>query len=218
MNTSLLLQLFKDTLLLIPCSGAKQRGSKPSNALSILSALDPARAAALANARAALREKVLVDEKTLMPAYLRYSGQLYEHGSTSIGGAVAAGQRVLIVSGGYGLLLADEPIGMYKKRFALFDWPGGLLEGCILDYARHEGIRSVIAVMSSTTDYAKLIRRVNWMRAGLEATLVSPVADGGGAMVKVPRAQGQAVAALINTGLDQACRSSDSLSLETESL
>lgn len=168
MNTSLLLQLFKDTLLLIPCSGAKQRGSKPSNALSILSALDPARAAALANARAALREKARVDEKTLMPAYLRYSGKLYEHGSTSIGGAIAAGQRVLIVSGGYGLLLADEPIGMYEKRFALSDWPGGLLEGCILDYARHEGIRSVIAVVSSTTDYAKLIRRVNWRKACLE--------------------------------------------------
>lgn len=218
MNTSSLLQLFKDTLLLIPCSGAKQRGSKLSNALSILSVLDPARATALTNARAALREKALVDEKTLMPAYLRYSGQLYEHGSTSIGGAVAAGQRVLIVSGGYGLLLADEPIGMYEKRFALSDWPGCLLEGCILDYARHEGIRSVIAVMSSTTDYAKLIRRVNWRRAGLAAALVSPVAHGGGAMVKVPRAQGQAVAALINTGLDQAWRSSDSLSLTTESL
>lgn len=218
MNTTHLLQLFKDTLLIIPCSGAKQWGSKPSHALSILSALDPARAAALAHARAVLREQAKVDEKTLMPAYLRYSGQLYEYGSTSIGEAIAAGQRVLIVSGGYGLLLADEPIGMYEKRFALSDWPGGLLEGCILDYARHEGVRYVIAVMSSTTDYAKLIRRVNWRRAGLEATLISPVAHGGGAMVKVPRAQGQAVAALIDTGLDQAWRSSDSLSLEIESL
>lgn len=218
MNTSPLLQLFKDTLLLIPCSGDKQRGSKPSNGLSILSALDPARAAALADARAALREKARVDEKTLMPAYLRYSGQLYKHGSTFIGGAVAARQRVLIVSGAYGLLLADEAIGMYQKRFALSDWPVGLLEGCISDYARHEGIQSVIAVMSSTTHYAKLIRRVNWRMAGLEATLVSPVAHGGGAMVKVPRAQGQAVAGLINTGLDQEWRSSDWLSLETESL
>jgi hypothetical protein len=159
-----------------------------------------------------------VDENTLMPAYLRYSGQLYKHASTPIGGALAAGQRILIISGGYGLLLADEPIGMYEKRFALSDWPGGLLEGCILDYARHEGIRSVIAVMASTTDYAKLIRRVNWRSAGLGATLVSPVAHGGGAMVKVPRALGQAVAALINTGLDSEWRSSDSLSLAIESL
>ncbi len=218
MNTSLVLQLFKDTLLLIPCSGAKRPESKPSNPLSILSVLDPARAAALASARAALSEKARVDEKTLMPAYRRYSGHLYEHGSMSIGQAAAAGQRILIVSGGYGLLLADELIGMYNKRFVLSDWPSGLLQGCILDYARHEGIRSVIAVMSSTTDYAKLIRRTNWSGAGLEATLVLPIARGGGAMGKVPRAQGQAVAALINTGLDQAWRSSDSLSLETESL
>lgn len=218
MNTPPLLQLCKDALLIIQCSGAKQHGSKPSNAPSILSALDPARAAALVNARASLREKALVDEKTLMPAYLRYAGQLYKHGSKSIGGAVVAGKRVLIVSGGYGLLLADEPIGMYKKRFGLSNWPGDLLEACILDYARHEGIRSVIAVMSSTTDYAKLIKRVNWRRAGLEATLVSPVAHGGGALVKVPRAQGQAIATLINTGLDQAWRSSDSLSLAIESL
>lgn len=218
MNTSPSLLPFKDTLLLIPCSGSKQRGSKPSDAPSILSSLEPARAAALANARAALREKARVDEKTLMPAYLRYAGQLYEHASTSIGGAVAAGQRVLIVSGGYGVLIADEPIGMYEKRFALSDWPRGLLEGCILNYARYAGIRSVVAVMSSTTDYAKLIRRVNWRRAGLEATLVSPVAHGGGAMVKVPRAQGQVVAALISTGLDQAWRSSDSLSLAIVSL
>jgi hypothetical protein len=171
----------------------------------------------LENARVALREKALVDEKTLMPAYLRYSGQLYEYGSTSIGEAVAAGQRVLIVSGGYGLLLADEPIGTYNWQFALSDWNGDLLEACILDYARHEGIRSVIAVMSNTTHYAKLIRRVQWRGAGLEATLVSPV-RGGGAMKKSPRAEGQAVAALINTGLDQAWRSSDSLSLEIESL
>jgi hypothetical protein len=227
MNTSLLLQLFKDTLLLIPCSGAKQPGSKPSNALSILSVLDPARANALKDARAKLGEKIKegkkpkeapVDEKTLMPAYLRYSGQLYEHGCTSIGGAVAAGQRILIVSGGYGLLLADEPIGIYNKRFTLSDWPGDLLEGCILDYARHNGIRSIIAVMSRTTDYAKLIRRVNWSKAGLEASLVSPVSHGDGALRKVPCAQGQAVAALINTGLDQAWRSSDSLSLKTENL
>jgi hypothetical protein len=161
-----------------------------------------------------------LDEETLMPAYLRYAGQLYKHGSTPIGEAVAAGQRVLIVSGAYGILRADEPIGMYEKRFALSDWPGGLLEECMLDYARHEGIRSIIAVMSNTTDYAKLIRRVNWRTAGMEAILASPVArgSGSGAMVKVPRAQGQALAALINRGLDQDWRSSDSLSLKIESV
>ena len=208
------LQLFKDTLLLIPCSAAKQRGSKPSKGVSILSMLDPDRASMLSNARAALREKAKVDEKTLMPAYLRYSGELYQHGSAAIGRAVAAGQRVLIISGGYGLLLADEPIGMYEKRFVPSDWPDRLLEGCILDYALHERVSSVVAIVSCTTNYAKLVRRVDWKGAGLVAKLLSPVIQGGGAMKKVPRAQGQAVAALIDANLPQIWRSSDSLCLK----
>jgi hypothetical protein len=216
--TSPVLQLFEDTLLLVPCSGTKELGSKPTEARSILAALDTSRAAALVTARSALRQKIFVDERTLMPAYLRYSGQLYERGSTFIGRAVAAGRRIVIVSGGYGLLLADEPIGRYEKRFALSDWPNGLLEDCLLDYARREGIKSVIAVMAGTTEYAKLIRRANWKSAGVEATLISPVAHGGGAMVKVPRAQGEAVAALINTGINQTWRSSDMLRLKTERL
>ena len=81
--STLPLQLFKDTLLLIPCSAAKRCGSKPSHAVSILSTLDPARAAMLSNARAALHVKAKVDERTLMPACLRYSGELYQHGSAS---------------------------------------------------------------------------------------------------------------------------------------
>ena len=224
MNTSPRLQLFKDTLLLIPCSKTKQHRSKPSNAASILSALDPARAAALANARAKLSEKIKeekkpkeapVDEKTLMPAYLRYSGQLYKHCSADIGAALAVGRRVLIVSGGYGLLLADEPIGMYEKRFTLSDWPGGLLEGCILDYARHEGIQSIIAVMARTSTYATLIRRWKRKGAGLPVTLVSPDFRGPNVgQKKVLKAQGEAITALINNGLDKDWRSSDGLSLE----
>jgi hypothetical protein len=76
--------------------------------------------------------------------------------------------------------------------------------------------------MSRTTGYATLIRRVKWKENDLKATLVSPVfsrvADGGDARVKVPPAQGEAVAALINSGLDQDWRSSDSLPLEFKCL
>lgn len=97
MNTSLPLQLSKDTLLVIPCSGKKQCGSKPAKARSILSEVDSPLAARLSTARAALRARAQVDETTLMPAYLRYAGQLYKHGSKSIGAAVAAERRVLII-------------------------------------------------------------------------------------------------------------------------
>ena len=131
MTPSPRLRLGKDTLPLIPCSGAKHEGNTLSNARSILAALDPARAAALATARAALRRQARVDERTRMPAYLRYAGHLYQHGATAIGNAFTAGQPILIVSGGYGLLHADEPIGMYDKPFVLSDWPADLLGGCL---------------------------------------------------------------------------------------
>jgi len=152
-----------------------------------------------------------------MPAYLRYRGQLYCHGATAVGRAVAAGRHIMIVSGAYGLLLADEPIGWYEKRFRLSDWPRGLLEDCILDYAHHEQITSVVAVMSRTTDYAKLVRRVNWERSSIAAMLISPVSSGGGSMVKVPRAQGQTIADLFASGVvvDE-WRSQDDLGLHAE--
>jgi hypothetical protein len=219
MNTFPVLQLCKDTLLIVPCSGAKRIGTGPQKGASITSTLDTVRATALNAARHGLRERALVDETTLMPAYLRYSGELYEHGARSIGTAVAAGFQVLIVSGGYGLLLASEPIGIYEKTFVLSDWPAGLLEDCLLYYARRVGIRSVIALMARSSGYAKLIRKARWSAGGIVAKLISPVCPPFcGAQGKVPRAQGQAVAALIATGLNEGWISSDSLPLAIENL
>jgi hypothetical protein len=219
METSPVLPLSKDTMLILPCSGAKHSGHSPANGQSIVSKLDPPRATALAAARAALREKARVDEKTLMPAYVRYSGQLYEHGSKSIGTALGNGYQIMIVSGGYGLVLANEPIGIYDKSFVLSDWPCGLLEGCLLYHARQAGIRSIVAVMARSSGYAKLVKKVRWKDAGLAAKLISPICPAlSGAQGKVPRAQGQAIAALIAAGLSQDWRSSDSLPLEIEDL
>jgi hypothetical protein len=213
-----LLQLSQNCLLVIPCSGAKREGSMPVHGPSILSEVDSAPAARLSKARSELRTKAKVDETTLMPAFLRYAGQLYQHSTESISVALAARRHIVVVSGGYGLLLADEPIGTYERRFVLSDWPKGLLQDCLLNYACRSGIRFVIAVMSSTTDYARLIKSVGWSGAGLTATLVSPVSFCGGAMVTVPRAEGQAVAELIKDGLKEPWRSSDGLSLKISTL
>jgi hypothetical protein len=219
MDTSPVLRLTKDTMLILPCSGAKQLGTTPGNGQSIISTLDPAHATALAAARDALREKAAVDEKMLMPAYLRYSGHLYKYSSKSIGTALNTGYHVMIVSGGYGIVLANEPIGVYEKPFVLSDWPRGLLERCLVHRARQVGIRSVVAVMARSSGYAKLVKQVDWKAAGIAAKLVSPVCPARfGAQVKVPRAQGQAIAALIATELTQDWRSSDSLPLEIEDL
>jgi hypothetical protein len=213
------LQLTADTLLIIPCSGTKRSGNTSSNAVSLLSTIDPALSSELSDARDANRAAAQIDEKTLMPAYLRYSGELYKQCGESIGQAIDAGQRTLIVSGGYGLVLGDEAIGIYAMRFSRSDWPRQLLEKCILDFACREEIASVIAVMSTSTDYAKLIRNVDWRSASIEAMLVFPVARSrDGAQTKVPRAQGQIIASLISGGLDKSWCSSDQLPVHIEEL
>jgi hypothetical protein len=206
------------TLLVIPCSGAKRDGSASTLPTSMLLRLDPELATALRNARVAQRERAMVDERTLMSAHERYSGQVYEHGGSAIRLALSRGVRIVIVSGGYGLLLAEEPTGEYNRRFSLSDWPGGLLEQCLLDYARRERIENVIAVMSTSTAYGSLVRRVRWREARLSVVLLSPVAQGGGSMVKVPRAQGQALDALVSGSLSETWRSSDGLTLRTENI
>lgn len=65
-------------LLLIPCSGAKQdhTGTGRTGA-SIIQSLPPALAEELLNARRHVKEKIVIDETTLVPARQRYSGSLY---------------------------------------------------------------------------------------------------------------------------------------------
>lgn len=208
------LRLDQETLLIIPCSGAKRSCAGVTTGQSILDQLTPDLAAELLAARTAIRQQAAIDELSLMPACRRYSGELYNYAASSIGAAIDAGHRILIVSGGYGVLLAEEPIGTYEKIFALRDWPRGLLERCLIEFAKRAGIRSVVAVMAASTDYAKVIRRVNWQSAGVHAVLVAPVGEGGGALKKVPRAQGQAIATLINDGLTNDWRSSDGFALQ----
>ena len=152
-----------------------------------------------------------------MPAWRRYIGALYTAAAPALEQAVESERPQLILSGGYGLLLANEPIGAYDRAFSASDWPQGLLEDCLVAAARALGCRQVAAFCASTTGYAQVIRRTQWAAAGLQATLVSPEAAGrGGAMVLVPRASGEALAATLAGSLTSGWRSSDGLAVTTE--
>ncbi|TDO51504.1 hypothetical protein EV643_103243 [Kribbella sp. VKM Ac-2527] len=106
---------------------------------------------------------------------------------------MANGAHVVILSGGYGLLRAEELIGWYEKKLRLADWPAGLLENALTDEAVRVRAQWVVALASTTTDYARLIRRVPWSRTDAAEALLVTLADAGaGAMVNVPRALGQA--------------------------
>ena len=134
------------------------------------------------------------DERRLMPAWRRYTGTFYQHAAAALAEAAATG-NLLIVSGGYGLVRADEPIGLYNKVFKLHDWPRGLLEALLVEQARTAGMDAVVAFASTSTDYARLLRRTPCRAAGIPAYLVTAGAVGGGAMRKVPQLLGQAFTA-----------------------
>ncbi|HET7488096.1 MAG TPA: hypothetical protein VFJ85_09215 [Acidimicrobiales bacterium] len=184
--------------------------------MSILDALPDASATRLANARAALASAAQVDESRLLPARLRYAGSLYAAVGDAVERQRARRPPVVIISGGYGLVTAEEPIGTYDRRFAIADWPKGLLHEC-LEALVTDGVQRVLAFCAATTPYAELIRRARWRAMGVQATLVSPsMAGHGGAQVLVPRALGEAFASAVAGNLTTAWTSSDGVGLVVE--
>jgi len=207
----------RSTLMIIPCSGAK--AEFPNMCVTgptILATLPSELAKRLIEARRAAARWAGVDERTCVPAWQRYDGTLYRAVRGELTKSVAHGDacHLMIVSGGYGVVLAQEPIGMYEAVFRKARWPDGLLEEVLVAYARVHGLRSVRAFVSMTTEYVKLIKSVDWGLAGIDdAWLLTPEA-GPGAMAKSPRAQGEALAAFLRADLNDSWRSSDDLRLE----
>jgi hypothetical protein len=102
--------------------------------------------------------------------------------------------HVLIISGGYGLLCADEPISKYNLIFNARRWPQRLIPRCLEAYCEAHAIKTVTAFAGRKTPYAQVIRKTSWRHAGVQnAVLICPSFSGGGALHAVPKAIGQAV-------------------------
>ncbi|MGW5700754.1 hypothetical protein [Amycolatopsis japonica] len=142
-------------------------------------------------ARAGILARSKVENGGLRPAWLRYSGNFYRNVGGALGEAAENG-RTLILSGGYGILRADEPISYYDRKLRLSDWPPGVLEDAVLGEARRIGATQAVTFVSASADYAKLARRIPW---DIEALLVTIEFHGGGAQVEVPRRLAQAFSA-----------------------
>ena len=120
-------------LLIIPCSAAKVRGGQPP-----LSAPREEWPEALRRARA---------QSSLMRIWIR-AGIFPPGAGTTAGStgpprpaltAAAAAGSVVIMSGGYGVVRAQELIGWYDKVLRLADWPPSLLESALIEQARRAG-------------------------------------------------------------------------------
>jgi len=181
-----------DALVVFPCSGAKVRGeSGARRGRGVADLLPDDLAHWLGESRQALRGRAAVDETRLVPAYARYSGGLYARAAPAIEGAMEREQPMAILSGGYGVVLPGEGIGMYDRAFTRSDWPGGLLPRVLLALLRASGRSNVVGFCARTTGYADVIRRTPWREVGAHAFIVSPmVGPQQGAQGLVPRVLG----------------------------
>ncbi|MBE1577533.1 hypothetical protein ACFORH_10140 [Amycolatopsis roodepoortensis] len=177
----------REALTILGCSKGKNRGGEAAGT-------GTAWPEPLLRARADVLMKSKVDSGGLRPAWLRYSGNFYRNVGSALGEAVENG-RTLILSGGYGLLRADEPISYYDRKLKLTDWPSGVLEDAVIEEARRIGATKVVTFVSASADYAKLIRRIPWAASEIDAVLVTIDFHGGGAQVEVPRRLAQAFGA-----------------------
>jgi len=202
------------SLLIIPCSGEKRDFAiADEDGPAIAQSLPPDLAAELLEARQRAKSFVPFDERRLVPAWQRYDGALYEAGRDALARLTAAGMHVIIISGGYGAVLAQEPIGCYNTRLKPSWWPNRLIERVLIAYGQRHGIVSVRTLISATGPYITILKRVRWHEAGIDdALLLAPEAEPGG-MRRSPATQGQALAALSDGTLSPAWRSSYGLRL-----
>ena len=206
---------FEKTLLVIPCSKAKVSGGVVAECGAWLTdTLPPALAAELQEARGNVAQRIRIDESALMPAWRRYDGSLYRTARDALGDLLREGMHIIILSGGYGAVLVDEPIGDYNAALKPSWWPNRLLPRILLAYANTHGITSVRALASVTSPYFRVLNAIRWGEAGItDALLLAPEAQPGGTR-KSPTSLGEALTALRNRDLRAGWESSYGLHLD----
>jgi hypothetical protein len=112
-------------MLIITCSARKQSGGHAPDGKE-----DNQWARELREARAQVLSSSKLDMTRVLPAWRRYTGTFYQHANPALADAVTHG-HVLIISGGYGILRAEELIGWYDRQLNLADWPRGVLESAL---------------------------------------------------------------------------------------
>ena len=203
-----------NTLLIVPCSKSKREiaGRRQASGPRAGDCLPTPLADRLDRVRSANRQRADVDERTLAPAWQRYDGRFYKAAGAALSEAVGRHLHLLILSGGYGVLLAREPIGLYEAKLKTGWWPRHVLESVLAGYAQRHRLKRMRAFVAGSTDYRKVVERTDWKGAGVDdAILLMPES---GSQHSVPVTLGEAFAALLRgTTLDRSWRSSVGLSL-----
>ncbi len=153
-------------LLVVPACAEKALGGEPSGR--------PAHwcSQALRQGRESILAAIPSDLSRVLPAWQRYMGGFYQHAGSALADAVVDG-NVVIISGGYGIVPATEPIGWYDRALHRSDWPAGVLEGALFGEARRADAEVVVAFAPAASELTDLVRAVPWHTAGVTAYLVT---------------------------------------------
>lgn len=157
-------------LVVIPCSASKRKGGRPGTATSANADLSAARRTVLN------MPDSRTEESLLMPAWQRYDGHLYRAVGPDLLSDLAASDRLVILSGGYGVLDGRDLIGYYERLMKTRDWPTGLLERAVTKRPAQSGL-DVVAFAGTTTAYAKVLRHAPWKVAEGRTSLLVTIQD-----------------------------------------
>lgn len=205
------------TLFVLPCSKRKDKGGCLSNDnISILDYLPDKLVTELRCRRSENAQEAHVDEAKLLSASKRYTGYLYQAAGTAFDDLAVSKAHMLIISGGYGVVLAHEPIGWYNMKFQRSRWQNGLIKRCLAAYAKTTRVESVVGIFSPSGEYPKEFSNTCWPATIKRAFQVSPI---GGSSRTSPHAEGEALAVLSRQcSLPLCWRSSHGLCMETRKL
>ena len=194
---SLVPKALERALIVLPCSGTKRSGRASAGfGPPILESLPLRLSQELREARLQVSRKIHIEESLLLPAWERYDGGLYRTAHDALECLLRRDAHLVILSGGYGVVSAREPIGIYNAVLTLSWWPDRLLGRCLIAYAERHGLTSVRAFAAATSSYCHVLRSVRWQDAGVaDALLLTPRPAPGG-IAKSPKSLGEALIAL----------------------
>lgn len=203
------------TLVIIPCSGTKTQPAQPvfpdDRGRSFLEAVSATKEQ-LRRGREGLTQRINWTSPRFA-ALDYYDGGLYRASGFRwcIARALQSNQaEVLILSGAYGAVFADEHILDYNQMLDAAYWVRHGLPRALEEYIRLAYFRRVYAFTASTTSYARIVRGVSWQRLHHmhpleEAGLFSVDFRGHrGAQRIVPAVLGEAVIGFLGAALDKA--------------
>ncbi len=197
-----------DVVVLIPESTRKARGGvqAPFSQDSVSQALGPDARRKLGSLRAEVRAKApkdSMDFSSVMPAYLRFQGNMFRHIPRNAWEARKEGVEVLIVSGLRGLVASRDPVPWYRLSMAEPTEPFGRLNRWWHDRGLPEILAAYLEAIrpKQVVDLLSLEYReaVSGYSEGLRGIPVKTVDFPGLGRASQPR-RGERVAELLRTG------------------